>query len=275
MRYTFLGRSGLRVSELCLGTMSFGEAWGFGADEKESHRILDAFAEAGGNFVDTANKYHEGQSEEIIGGYLGADRDRWVVASKYTLAMRLGGPELGWQLAQEHARVGRGEPAPAAHRLPRRAVGARLGLRDADRGDHARGRRPGPGRQGALHRAVRRAGVAGRAGEHIGRATRLEPVRRDPGPVQPDRAHGGARAASGGRGVRDVGDRVGADGGRRADREVQPRQLDDARRQPARGRERRPAHRAEPAHRPRGGPRRRRPGCDVGPGGGRLGASTC
>jgi aryl-alcohol dehydrogenase-like predicted oxidoreductase len=92
MRYTFLGRSGLRVSELCLGTMSFGEAWGFGADEKESHRILDAFAEVGGNFVDTANKYHEGQSEEIVGGYLGADRDRWVVASKYTLAMRSGDP---------------------------------------------------------------------------------------------------------------------------------------------------------------------------------------
>jgi aryl-alcohol dehydrogenase-like predicted oxidoreductase len=92
MRYTFLGRSGLRVSELCLGTMSFGEAWGFGADEKESHRILDTFAEAGGNFIDTANKYHEGQSEEIIGSYLGADRDRWVVASKYTLAIRSGDP---------------------------------------------------------------------------------------------------------------------------------------------------------------------------------------
>jgi aryl-alcohol dehydrogenase-like predicted oxidoreductase len=92
MRYTFLGRSGLRVSELCLGTMSFGQAWGFGADEKESHRILDAFAEAGGNFVDTANKYHDGQSEEIVGSYLGADRDRWVVASKYTLAMRTGDP---------------------------------------------------------------------------------------------------------------------------------------------------------------------------------------
>ncbi|HEX7146009.1 MAG TPA: aldo/keto reductase, partial [Actinomycetota bacterium] len=54
MRYRLLGPSGLRVSEVCLGTMSFGEAWGFGADEKQSHQILDAFAEAGGNFVDTA-----------------------------------------------------------------------------------------------------------------------------------------------------------------------------------------------------------------------------
>jgi aryl-alcohol dehydrogenase-like predicted oxidoreductase len=92
MRYKLLGPSGLRVSELCLGTMSFGDAWGFGADEKESHRILDAFAEAGGNFIDTANAYHAGQSEEIVGGFLGPDRDRFVVATKYTLAMGSGDP---------------------------------------------------------------------------------------------------------------------------------------------------------------------------------------
>jgi aryl-alcohol dehydrogenase-like predicted oxidoreductase len=92
MRYQLLGPSGLRVSELCLGTMSFGEAWGFGADEKESHRVLGAFADVGGNFVDTANAYHEGQSEEIVGSFLGPGRDRWVVATKYTLAMRPGDP---------------------------------------------------------------------------------------------------------------------------------------------------------------------------------------
>jgi aryl-alcohol dehydrogenase-like predicted oxidoreductase len=92
MRYKLLGPSGLRVSELCLGTMSFGDAWGFGADEKESHRILAAYAEAGGNFIDTANKYHEGQSEEIVGSFLDTERERWVVASKYTLAMRSGDP---------------------------------------------------------------------------------------------------------------------------------------------------------------------------------------
>jgi aryl-alcohol dehydrogenase-like predicted oxidoreductase len=92
MRYKLLGPSGLRVSEICLGTMSFGDAWGFGADEKESHRILAAFAEAGGNFIDTANKYHEGQSEEIVGSFIGDERDRWVVATKYTLATRPGDP---------------------------------------------------------------------------------------------------------------------------------------------------------------------------------------
>jgi aryl-alcohol dehydrogenase-like predicted oxidoreductase len=92
MRYKLLGPSGLRVSEICLGTMSFGDAWGFGADERESHRILAAYAEAGGNFIDTANKYHEGQSEAIVGTFLGSERDRWVLASKYTLAMRDGDP---------------------------------------------------------------------------------------------------------------------------------------------------------------------------------------
>jgi aryl-alcohol dehydrogenase-like predicted oxidoreductase len=72
--------------------MSFGDVWGFGASEEESFRIMDAYAEAGGNFLDTANKYHEGQSEEIVGRYLGAERDRWVVATKYTLSMRDGDP---------------------------------------------------------------------------------------------------------------------------------------------------------------------------------------
>lgn len=87
LRYRLLGPSGLRVSEICLGTMSFGTQWGFGADEAESRRVLDVFAEAGGNFLDTANKYHGGQSEEIVGRWLEGKRDRMVVATKYTLAM--------------------------------------------------------------------------------------------------------------------------------------------------------------------------------------------
>ena len=87
LRYRPLGNSGLRVSEICLGTMSFGEAWGFGADEATSFKVLDAYAEAGGNFLDTANKYHGGETEEIVGRWLRGKRDRFVVATKYTLAM--------------------------------------------------------------------------------------------------------------------------------------------------------------------------------------------
>jgi aryl-alcohol dehydrogenase-like predicted oxidoreductase len=87
LRYRLLGKSGLRVSEICLGTMSFGTQWGFGADERGSHEVLDAYLEAGGNFLDTANKYHGGETEEIVGRWLEGKRDRMVVATKYTLAM--------------------------------------------------------------------------------------------------------------------------------------------------------------------------------------------
>ena len=86
MRYKLLGRSGLRVSELCLGTMAFGEDWGWGASKEESRRILDAFDEAGGNFIDTADKYTNGTSERFVGELIAPERDRWVLATKYTLA---------------------------------------------------------------------------------------------------------------------------------------------------------------------------------------------
>jgi len=87
LRYRLLGPTGLRVSEICLGTMSFGTQWGFGADEATSHRVLDAYAEAGGNFLDTANKYHGGETEEIVGKWMTGRRDRTVLATKYTLSM--------------------------------------------------------------------------------------------------------------------------------------------------------------------------------------------
>src|SRR4029077_19477718 len=87
MRYKLLGRSGLRVSELCLGTMTFGEDWGWGSSKDESRRVLDAFLEAGGNFIDTANVYTNGTSETLLGEFLKGDRDRAVLATKYTNAM--------------------------------------------------------------------------------------------------------------------------------------------------------------------------------------------
>jgi aryl-alcohol dehydrogenase-like predicted oxidoreductase len=86
MDYTLLGRSGLKVSELCLGTMGFGTEAGWGADQATSFQIMDAYAEAGGNFLDTANIYKLGTSEKIIGEYLSNhDRDYFVVATKYSL----------------------------------------------------------------------------------------------------------------------------------------------------------------------------------------------
>ena len=62
MNYKLLGKSGLRVSELALGTMTFGEEWGWGSNKEESKKVFDAYADAGGNFIDTANRYTEGTS---------------------------------------------------------------------------------------------------------------------------------------------------------------------------------------------------------------------
>lgn len=85
MKYQLFGNSGLRVSELCLGTMTFGQEWGTGADKDESKKIFDTFANAGGNFLDTANRYTEGTSERFLGEFIADNRDYFVVASKYTL----------------------------------------------------------------------------------------------------------------------------------------------------------------------------------------------
>ena len=85
MRYTTLGRSGTRVSELCLGTMTFGEDWGWGASKEDSRAMFDAFAAAGGNFIDTSSNYTNGTAESFVGDFISADRDFWVVATKYTL----------------------------------------------------------------------------------------------------------------------------------------------------------------------------------------------
>jgi aryl-alcohol dehydrogenase-like predicted oxidoreductase len=90
MKYRLLGPSGLRVSEYALGTMTFGEEWGWGASREESRRMFEAYAARGGNFLDTANRYTEGTSERLVGEFIAADRDHWVVATKYTLFDRKG-----------------------------------------------------------------------------------------------------------------------------------------------------------------------------------------
>eukprot|EP01132_Coremiostelium_polycephalum_P022489 gene22489-26696_t len=86
MRNKVFGRrSGLRVSELALGTANFGTGWGHGAEREESKQIYDGYLEAGGNFLDTANGYQFGQSEVLLGEFIASERDRLVIASKYTL----------------------------------------------------------------------------------------------------------------------------------------------------------------------------------------------
>lgn len=86
MRYKIFGRqTGLRVAELALGTGNFGTGWGHGAEPAEARRIFDGYVEAGGNFIDTANGYQAGQAEILVGDFIAAERDRFVLATKFTL----------------------------------------------------------------------------------------------------------------------------------------------------------------------------------------------
>ncbi len=86
MKYKLLGRTGIRVSELCLGTMTFGPEWGWGSDKNESKKIYDAFVNRGGNFFDTANVYTKGTSEKLLGEFVKSERENMVIASKFSLS---------------------------------------------------------------------------------------------------------------------------------------------------------------------------------------------
>ena len=86
MKYRLLGNSGLRVSEMSLGTMTFGEDWGWGSPKDESRKIYDAYRAAGGNFIDTANLYTNGSSEKLVGEFIRYHRQSVVLATKYTNA---------------------------------------------------------------------------------------------------------------------------------------------------------------------------------------------
>lgn len=91
MKYKIFGsKTGLRVSELALGTGTFGTRWGYGSQPDEAKKVFDAYIEAGGNFIDTADGYQAGESEELLSGMIAGRRQNLVVATKYTM----GGSEL-------------------------------------------------------------------------------------------------------------------------------------------------------------------------------------
>ena len=84
MKYVNFGKTGLQVSQIALGTGNFGTGWGYGADPKESSALFNGYAEAGGNFIDTADAYQFGQSEELLGAVLKGRRDNFVLATKFS-----------------------------------------------------------------------------------------------------------------------------------------------------------------------------------------------
>jgi aryl-alcohol dehydrogenase-like predicted oxidoreductase len=107
MRYKIFGhRTGLRVSELALGTGNFGTRWTAGAQPDECRAIFDAYLEAGGNFIDTADAYQLGEAEEILRELIAHGRDQLVIASKFSLGS---------------AGLGSAEPATAARLSSRRS----------------------------------------------------------------------------------------------------------------------------------------------------------
>lgn len=88
MQYTTFGRhTGLRVSELALGTGNFGTGWGYGSERDEAKTVFEAYVAAGGNFIDTADTYQVGQSEQLVGEFIASERDHFVLASKYTMGV--------------------------------------------------------------------------------------------------------------------------------------------------------------------------------------------
>lgn len=93
--YRLLGNSGLRVSPMCLGTMTFGEDWGWGSNEDQSRKVFDTYASRGGNFIDTADLYTNGTSEKFVGRFLEGRRDQFVLATKYSFNQRQGDPNAG------------------------------------------------------------------------------------------------------------------------------------------------------------------------------------
>jgi aryl-alcohol dehydrogenase-like predicted oxidoreductase len=95
MKYYLLGKSGLRVSELALGAMSFGTEWGWGIEINEARKMLDLYIDNGGNFVDTANFYTNGSSEKMLGEFLGEKRQQIVLSTKYTMNTHPGDPNGG------------------------------------------------------------------------------------------------------------------------------------------------------------------------------------
>ncbi|MBU3063523.1 aldo/keto reductase [Nocardia sp. NEAU-G5] len=93
--YRLLGRSGLRVSPLALGTMTFGTDWGWGADTDDARNQFDTYVERGGNFIDTASVYTNGSSERLLGEFTRDNRESLVLATKYTMLRRPGDPNSG------------------------------------------------------------------------------------------------------------------------------------------------------------------------------------
>src|SRR4029453_11906552 len=147
MQYRRLGRSGLKISPICLGTMMFGGP----TDEATSSRIVAKAREAGINFIDTADAYNGGQSEQVVGRAISNNRSNWILATK--LPNQIGDdPNRGGGVAALGDAGRGGKPAAARHRLHQHLLSSQGGPRDVAGRDGARDGRPDAAGAGRLFR---------------------------------------------------------------------------------------------------------------------------
>jgi|GEM_PF-1138708 len=217
MKYRLLGNCGLRVSEAALGTMTFGDNWGWGAAKDEARKIYDAFREAGGNFIDTANVYTKGTSESFLGEFTKGHRESMVMATKYTNAA----PGADPNAAGNHRKSMVQAVEASLKRLQTDYIDlywvhiwdqitpVMRGLDDLVR----------PGK--VLYVGISDAPAwLDRAGEHACPPAGMVALHRVADRIQPDRANGGAGADPDGQGAEPRLDRVVAIVQRRAYRQV-------------------------------------------------------
>ena len=183
MRYKLFGGSGLRVSELFLGAMTFGEQGGVGAPAGECARILDAYADAGGNVIDTASNYRGGASAEIVGELLQGRRDRFVLSTKYTVSRDRDDPNA----AGNHRKNLRLSLETSLRRLRTGYVDIYwVHMWDAGtRPRRPRAGRPGPRREDPLRLHLGGSRLGGLPGQHPGSMARVDRVCRPAGALQP------------------------------------------------------------------------------------------
>jgi len=186
MKYRFLGKSGLRVSEASLGTMTFGDEWGWGSPKAEAQKVYETYREAGGNFIDTANFYTNGTSETFLGEFMQGHRESVVLATKYSNAAPGNDPNA----AGNHRKNMMQAVEASLKRLQTEYIDlywVHILGRDHTRGrSHAwTGRSRSPGKD-SLRRHLGRSRLVGRPGKYSGGASRLDTVYRAAARIQPD-----------------------------------------------------------------------------------------
>jgi len=135
VKYKLLGKSGLRVSELCLGGMTFGEDWGSmlpGASKEEAKKIFDLFTKKDGNFIDTANVYQKGTSEKYVGEFISSEREKFILATKYTLTTNPDDPNASGNHRKNLVQSLDASLKRVKHRLHRSSLGAHMGPDDSN-----------------------------------------------------------------------------------------------------------------------------------------------